>query len=144
MTCATDGREFKTRTKIINIFLGMENNNKIILDLCGGTGSWSKPYKDAGYDVRLLTLPENDIRIFELPKEKIHGILAAPPCTKFCRMRMCQGRPTDEALKEVKNLTIPVVSNRRELLIAFAESVIDFQNNGMTAEELVSDYESNL
>ena len=25
---------------------------KIILDLCGGTGSWSKPYKDAGYDVR--------------------------------------------------------------------------------------------
>lgn len=27
----------------------MNNNNKIILDLCGGTGSWSKPYKDAGY-----------------------------------------------------------------------------------------------
>lgn len=25
---------------------------KIILDLCGGTGSWSKPYRDAGYDVR--------------------------------------------------------------------------------------------
>lgn len=30
---------------------------KIILDLCGGTGSWSKPYRDAGYDVRLITLP---------------------------------------------------------------------------------------
>ena len=27
--------------------------DKIILDLCGGTGAWSKPYKDAGYDVRL-------------------------------------------------------------------------------------------
>ena len=37
------------------------NNNKIILDLCGGTGSWSKPYKDAGYDVRVITLPEYDI-----------------------------------------------------------------------------------
>jgi hypothetical protein len=27
--------------------------NKIILDLCGGTGSWSKPYVNTGYDVRL-------------------------------------------------------------------------------------------
>ncbi len=35
-----------------------ENRDKIILDLCGGTGSWSKPYKEAGYDVRLITLPE--------------------------------------------------------------------------------------
>jgi ubiquinone/menaquinone biosynthesis C-methylase UbiE len=36
----------------------MSNSNKIILDLCGGTGSWSEPYKQAGYDVRLITLPE--------------------------------------------------------------------------------------
>lgn len=35
----------------------MNNKDKIILDLCGGTGSWSKPYKDAGYDVRVITLP---------------------------------------------------------------------------------------
>ena len=28
------------------------NEDKIILDLCGGTGSWSKPYKENGYDVR--------------------------------------------------------------------------------------------
>ena len=30
----------------------VDNSKKIILDLCGGTGAWSKPYKDAGYDVR--------------------------------------------------------------------------------------------
>lgn len=30
---------------------------KLILDLCGGTGAWSKPYKDAGYDVKVITLP---------------------------------------------------------------------------------------
>jgi hypothetical protein len=36
----------------------LTNENKIIIDLCGGTGSWSKPYKDAGYDVRVITLPE--------------------------------------------------------------------------------------
>lgn len=53
---------------------------KIILDLCGGTGAWSKPYKEAGYDVRLITLPEHDVRIYQPPKG-IYGILAAPPCT---------------------------------------------------------------
>lgn len=35
--------------------------SKIILDLCGGTGSWSKPYRDAGYDVRVITLPRYDL-----------------------------------------------------------------------------------
>jgi len=52
--------------------------NRVILDLCGGTGSWSKPYKDAGYDVRLITLPQ-DIRLYTYCG-KIYGILAAPPC----------------------------------------------------------------
>ena len=74
----------------------MGNSQKIILDLCGGTGSWSKPYVEVGYDVRLITLPENDVRLLDIPKENIYGILAAPPCTYFCRMRMCRGRPTDE------------------------------------------------
>jgi len=69
--------------------------NKVILDLCGGTGAWSKPYKDAGYDVRVVTMPKNDVRIFELP-ENVYGIFAAPPCTMFCRMRMCRGEPTSE------------------------------------------------
>lgn len=54
----------------------------VILDLCGGTGSWSKPYVDAGYDVRVVTLPDNDVRLY-VPPPNIHGILAAPPCTEF-------------------------------------------------------------
>lgn len=56
--------------------------NKIILDLCGGTGSWSRPYKEAGYDVRVITLPEYDVRTYN-PPENVYGILAAPPCTEF-------------------------------------------------------------
>ena len=56
--------------------------NKIILDLCGGTGAWSKPYKEAGYDVRLITLPDNDVRTY-IPPDNVYGILAAPPCTEF-------------------------------------------------------------
>ena len=55
--------------------------DRIILDLCGGTGSWSGPYKDAGYDVQVVTFPE-DVRLFEyIPN--IYGILAAPPCDHF-------------------------------------------------------------
>lgn len=56
---------------------------RIILDLCGGTGSWSAPYSEAGYDVRVID-PLNgtgDVRLFECQKEPVHGILCAPPCT---------------------------------------------------------------
>lgn len=59
------------------------NKDKIILDLCGGTGAWSAPYKKAGYDVRVITLPEHDVRLYQ-PPDNVHGILAAPPCTMFC------------------------------------------------------------
>ena len=56
---------------------------KIILDLCGGSGAWAKPYIDAGYDVRTITLPENDVRTFRWVGEPVYGILAAPPLRIF-------------------------------------------------------------
>ena len=69
------------------------NKNKIILDLCGGTGSWSKPYQDnPEYKVFNLTLPDYDVtKPQQFPSEvlqaidsgKVYGILAAPPCTMF-------------------------------------------------------------
>lgn len=52
----------------------------IILDLCGGTGSWTKPYVGAGYDVRVIDLKRGqDVRLFTPPK-KVFGVLVAPPC----------------------------------------------------------------
>lgn len=72
----------------------MSNKDKIILDLCGGTGAWSLPYKEAGYDVRLITLPDNDVCTYE-PSENVYGILAAPPCTEFSLAK--GGRPRDFA-----------------------------------------------
>lgn len=59
---------------------------RLILDLCGGTGSWSKPYLEAGYDVRVVDLPQ-DVRLLKRPLEPVHGILAAPPCTRFSYAR---------------------------------------------------------
>jgi len=70
------------------------NSTKIILDLCGGTGSWSKPYRDAGYDVRNITLPDNDVRTY-IPPENVYGILAAPPCTMFSLARTRAKTPRD-------------------------------------------------
>lgn len=70
---------------------GEMNSDKIILDLCGGTGAWSKPYKEAGYDVRLITLPEWDVRLYA-PPDSVYGILAAPPCTEFSFAKHFHGK----------------------------------------------------
>ena len=63
----------------------MNNSGKIILDLCGGTGAWSRPYAEAGYDVRNITLPEYDVRTYT-PPDNVYGILIAPPCDHFARV----------------------------------------------------------
>ena len=84
--------------------------SKIILDLLGGTGSWSKKYKKAEYIVINVTLPDYDILrtvieseyiIFKGNKELrvkinyIYGILAAPVCTMFSLARTRAKTPRD-------------------------------------------------
>jgi len=74
------------------------SEKKIILDLCGGTGNWSKPYKTAGYDVRIITLPEHDLFKYNDYKKfinNVHGILAAPTCTHFSLARTTAKTPRD-------------------------------------------------
>jgi len=95
---------------------------KIILDLCGGTGSWSRPYKEAGYDVRVITLPEFDVTkvefdayAMEFVRQDVHyrdtvcilyndvyGILAAPPCTEFSLAKGNKPRDLKSAMKLVE------------------------------------------
>lgn len=89
-------------------------NKKIILDLCGGTASWSRPYKEAGYKVFLVTLPKYDIRLTTIHNgyvtfrgsdplggvaviklSEVYGILAAPPCTMFSFARTNAKTPRD-------------------------------------------------
>lgn len=58
---------------------------RTILSLCDLTGTWSKPYRDAGYDVRQIDLQRGgDVRLLKF-RGPVHGILAAPPCTHFSR-----------------------------------------------------------
>jgi hypothetical protein len=53
-----------------------------ILDLCGGTGAWSQPYRDAGYCVEIVDLRDGrDVRLLQRYKAGVQGILAAPDCT---------------------------------------------------------------
>ncbi|MCK4328313.1 hypothetical protein KAX02_00565 [candidate division WOR-3 bacterium] len=88
----------------------MGNNNKIIVDLAGGTGAWSKKYKEFGYIVIVVTLPYYDILrtvieseyiTFKGTKElkvkisDIYGILAAPVCTMFSLARTRAKTPRD-------------------------------------------------
>ena len=55
-----------------------------ILSLCDYSGTWSKPYRDAGYDVIQVDLKHgHDIRDFKVLPHPVRGILAAPPCTEF-------------------------------------------------------------
>lgn len=65
--------------------------NRIIIDLCGGTGSWSKPYRETGYNVHLVTLPNMDVREY-VPPLGVWGILAAPPCTEFSFAKHFHGK----------------------------------------------------
>lgn len=61
----------------------MFNADRVILSLCDYSGSWSQPYVDAGYAVQRLDIKTTgDVRLFEYPG-RVHGILAAPPCTHF-------------------------------------------------------------
>jgi len=77
------------------------NTKKIILDLCGGTGSWSKPYLIAGYDVRVITLPDYNVLDYT-PPENVYGILAAPPCTEFSIAKGSRPRDLEYAMRVVE------------------------------------------
>ncbi len=86
---------------------------RIILDLCGGTGSWARPYKEAGYSVVTITLPDYDVRTAQkwpsriyfssqtggpeinIEVDKVYGVLAAPPCTMFSFARTNAKKPRD-------------------------------------------------
>ena len=96
--------------------------NKIILDLCGGSGAWSKPYKEAGYEVDLITLPRYDVTKVEFDTNAmrfiwqdvhwrdcttvlysdVYGIFAAPPCAEFSVAKNARLRDLEKGMETVE------------------------------------------
>ncbi len=59
----------------------------LILDLCGGSGAWSQPYREAGYCVKLVDkMQGEDARLLQR-EPGVWGVLAAPVCTDFSYAR---------------------------------------------------------
>ncbi len=75
--------------------------SKIILQLCADIGSDTKPYKDAGYDVRLIG---KDIGVENYhPPKGVYGIIANPVCLEFSTARSNgKARNPEEGMKLVK------------------------------------------
>lgn len=107
-------------------------SEKIILDLCGGTGSWSEPYKNKGYKIYNITWPQYDVRDYivdgdimefpyrhpmkpiaaalRIPLKNVHGIFAAPPCTMFSLARRTAKTPPDfEGAMEVVKKCLEII-----------------------------------
>ena len=75
---------------------------KIILHLCAKMGSDSLPYKENGYDVRIIG---EDIGVENYnPPENVYGIIANPPCAMFSLARSKAKIPRDlrEGMRLVK------------------------------------------
>lgn len=78
------------------------NEDKIILHLCAKEGSDSIPYREAGYDVRIIG---EDIGVENYnPPPNVYGIIANPPCTMFSIARSNAKEPRDlrEGMRLVK------------------------------------------
>lgn len=76
--------------------------DRIILHLCAKEGSDSLPYREAGYDVRIIG-EEIGVENYH-PPENVYGIIANPPCTMFSMARTNAKTPRDlrEGMRLVK------------------------------------------
>lgn len=88
-----------------------ELKERIVLDLCAGSGSWSHLYELAGYQVVKVTLPDLDVRTF-VPPANVWGVLAAPPCTEFSLAKNGQLRDLVRGM-ECVNACVRIVAQCR-------------------------------
>jgi len=65
-----------------------------ILQLCADTGSDTKPFKDAGYEVICIG-KDIGVENYHPPKD-VYGIIANPPCTNFSSVRTTPKIPRNE------------------------------------------------
>ena len=110
-----------------------------ILDLCGGTGAWSRPWQDAGFNVVVVTLPKYDVQwkgfgnyAMEFFRQDVHwresrtvlyedvyGILAAPPCTEFSVAKNGQSRDLGKVMELVQACLRIIWETQKHTKLAF-------------------------
>lgn len=74
---------------------------KVILHLCADTGSDTKPWRDAGYEV-ILVGKNIGVENYHPPKN-VYGIIANPVCTEFSTARSDgKARNPEEGMKLVR------------------------------------------
>ena len=83
---------------------------RVILSLFDYSGRWSRPYKEAGYDVYQIDIKLGlDVLSLEprdFPFDSVHGILAAPPCTDFAGSGAQYWKIKDEDGRTAKSLAL--------------------------------------
>ena len=81
--------------------------DRIIYSLFDHSGHWSDPYRNANYTVIQVDLKHGqDIRLLEIPEKPVYGILAAPPCTSFCRSGSQYWKQKDQDGRTTKSLEL--------------------------------------
>lgn len=70
-----------------------DNSRRVILSLFDDSGIWSRPFREAGYDVRQYDIKRGDDLVRFMPTRELYeiaesgkqvaGVLAAPPCTSY-------------------------------------------------------------
>jgi hypothetical protein len=105
------------------------NANKVVISLFDLSGEWSKPWKDAGYQVYTFDIQANptlgDVRnisrdfldnnfpeIFKEEGLEVHAVLAANPCTDF-------------AVSGARHFNEKDLDGRTQASIAVAEAALD-------------------
>jgi site-specific DNA-cytosine methylase len=82
--CSDKCRVYWHRSRNKFVTAAQKPEKAIILSLCDFSGNWSQPYQESGEHevIRIDIKLGKDLRLLHFPG-KIHGILAAPPCTMF-------------------------------------------------------------
>jgi len=83
------------------------SDKKVIYSLFDYSGNWPRPYAEAGYEVISLDIKHgDDVRLLEVPKEPVYGVLAAPPCTDFAGSGAQYWKKKDEDGRTLQSLEL--------------------------------------
>lgn len=116
----------------------------IILSLFDYSGNWSEPYKNNNFEVIQIdeklgtNILDWDYKIIN--KDRIFGILAAPPCTDFSLSGACWWKEKDK--KGITKKSIDLVKKTLEIINYFNPNFWALENPVGRIEKLIPELKS--